>query len=117
MLNLLSNAVKFTDEGRIDVRCLGDDGIVRIEVRDTGRGIRTDLLDKIFEPFMQVDHSLTRTAEGTGLGLSISRQLARDMGGDIEVESTVGDGSVFSLVLPRRRDATRDARDTERRGQ
>ena len=117
MLNLLSNAVKFTDEGRIDVRCLGDDGTVRIEVRDTGRGIRTDLLDKIFEPFMQVDHSLTRTAEGTGLGLSISRQLARDMGGDIEVESTVGDGSVFSLVLPRRRDATRDARDTERRGQ
>ena len=117
MLNLLSNAVKFTDEGRIDVRCLGDDGTVRIEVRDTGRGIRTDLLDKIFEPFMQVDHSLTRTAEGTGLGLSISRQLARDMGGDIEVESTVGDGSVFSLVLPRRRDATRNARDTERRGQ
>ena len=115
MLNLLSNAVKFTERGRIHVRCLGDDGTVRIEVRDTGRGIRADMLDKIFEPFMQVDHSLTRTAEGTGLGLSISRQLARDMGGDIQVESTPGDGSVFSLVLPRRRDLERDARDTERR--
>src|SRR6185312_14144934 len=91
MLNLLSNAVKFTERGRIHVRCLGDDGTVRIEVRDTGRGIRADMLDKIFEPFMQVDHSLTRTAEGTGLGLSISRQLARDMGGDIQVESTPGD--------------------------
>ena len=115
MLNLLSNAVKFTDKGRIHVRCRGDDGTVRIEVHDTGRGIRGDLLDRIFEPFMQVDHSLTRTAEGTGLGLSISRQLARDMGGDIEVESTPGDGSVFALVLPRRRDTERDARDTERR--
>jgi len=115
MLNLLSNAVKFTERGRIHVRCLGDDGTVRIEVRDTGRGIRADMLDKIFEPFMQVDHSLTRTAEGTGLGLSISRQLARDMGGDIQVESTPGDGSVFALVLPRRRDLERDARDTERR--
>jgi two-component system, sensor histidine kinase and response regulator len=115
MLNLLSNAVKFTDQGRIHVRCRGDDGTVRIEVRDTGRGIRADLLDKIFEPFMQVDHSLTRTAEGTGLGLSISRQLARDMGGDIQVESTLGNGSVFALVLPRHRDPERDAREAERR--
>jgi len=117
MLNLLSNAVKFTDTGRIDVRCLGDDGTVRIEVQDTGRGIRHDLLDKIFEPFMQVDHSLTRTAQGTGLGLAISRQLARDMGGDVAVESTLGSGSVFALILPRRRDLARDAQDSDRRGQ
>ena len=114
MLNLLSNAVKFTDHGRIDVRCVGDDGTVRIEVRDTGRGIRADLLRRSSSRSCRCDQSLTRTAEGTGLGLSISRQLARDMGGDITVESTLGGGSVFALILPRRRDQERDARDSER---
>ena len=101
MLNLLSNAVKFTEAGLIVVRCSVDDTHVRIEVRDTGRGIRAELLDKIFEPFVQGDSSLTRTVEGTGLGLSISRQIARSMGGDITVESEVGAGSTFTLVLPR----------------
>jgi len=103
MLNLLSNAVKFTDRGRIDVRCAVDDGTIRIDVKDTGRGIPAPLLDSIFEPFVQGDRSLTRTAEGTGLGLSISRQLARGTGGDIVVESVLGEGSTFSLMLPRRR--------------
>jgi PAS domain S-box-containing protein len=102
VLNLLSNAVKFTDRGRIDVRCAVDDSMIRIEVKDTGRGIDATLLDSIFEPFVQGDRSLTRVAEGTGLGLSISRQLARAMGGDIEVESIQGKGSTFVLVLPRR---------------
>jgi len=101
MLNLLSNAVKFTDRGRIDVRCDVDDRSFRIEVKDTGRGIRAPLMDAIFEPFTQGDGSLTRLAEGTGLGLSISRQLARAMGGDITVESVLGDGSTFAVVLPR----------------
>ncbi|HKO13570.1 MAG TPA: ATP-binding protein [Acidobacteriaceae bacterium] len=105
MLNLLSNAVKFTDHGRIEVRCAGDDTTVRIEVRDTGRGIRPEILDTIFEPFVQGDRTFTRTAEGTGLGLSISRELARAMGGEITVHSTVGQGSVFTLVLPRHRPA------------
>ena len=101
MLNLLSNAVKFTDQGRIDVRCVVDDGTVRIDVRDTGRGVRAPLLDSIFEPFVQGDRSLTRQTDGTGLGLSISRQLARGAGGDIVVESVLGEGSTFSLILPR----------------
>ena len=100
MLNLLSNAVKFTDTGRIDVRCAVQDSTFRIDVKDTGRGIEPALLDSIFEPFMQGDRSLTRSAEGTGLGLSISRQLARAMGGDIVVESEVGKGSKFGVVLP-----------------
>jgi PAS domain S-box-containing protein len=100
MLNLLSNAVKFTDSGRIDVRCVVQDSTFRIDVKDTGRGIEPTLLDTIFEPFMQGDRSLTRSAEGTGLGLSISRQLARAMGGDIRVESEVGEGSTFTVVLP-----------------
>ena len=103
MLNLLSNAVKFTDRGRIAVRCVVSDGTFRVDVADTGRGIQEPLLDSIFEPFTQGDRSLTREAEGTGLGLSISRQLARAMGGDITVESVLGSGSTFSLILPRRR--------------
>jgi PAS domain S-box len=101
LINLIANAVKFTDEGRIHVACQVDDDTVGIEVRDTGRGIRPELLEKIFEPFEQGDRSLTRTAEGAGLGLSISRQLGRAMGGDITVESALGKGSVFKLTLPR----------------
>ena len=101
MLNLLSNAVKFTDEGGIDVVCAVDDQFVQLRVRDTGRGIRSDLLSTIFEPFKQGDSSLTRPVEGTGLGLSISRQLARAMGGEIQVESVVGEGSTFTVLLPR----------------
>ena len=101
MLNLLSNSVKFTSEGEIDVVCDADDRFIRLIVRDTGPGIRADLLASIFEPFVQGDASLTRTAEGTGLGLSISRQLARAMGGDITVESRVGQGSTFTVLLPR----------------
>jgi PAS domain S-box-containing protein len=100
-LNLLANAVKFTDRGIIEVACAVEDHHVRVRVRDTGDGIRPELIESIFEPFVQGDRSLTRTVEGTGLGLSISRQLARGMGGDITVESTPGDGSTFTLVLPR----------------
>jgi len=76
------------------------DSTFRIDVKDTGRGIEPILLDTIFEPFIQGGRSLTRSAEGTGLGLSISRQLARAMGGDITVESEVGKGSTFAVVLP-----------------
>jgi PAS domain S-box-containing protein len=100
-LNLLSNAVKFTDRGLIETRCVADDGHIRIQIQDTGCGIAPELLDSIFEPFVQGNRSLTQAVEGTGLGLSISRQLARAMGGDITVESTVNVGSVFTLVLPR----------------
>jgi PAS domain S-box-containing protein len=102
VLNLVSNAIKFTPAGgRIVLSCdlLGADRIV-IHVRDTGGGIPDDKLEAIFEPFVQVGRSLTSAREGTGLGLAISRDLARAMGGDITIESTVGEGSVFSLRLP-----------------
>jgi PAS domain S-box-containing protein len=102
LLNLLSNAVKFTDSGQITVDCEVEQSRLLIHVEDTGRGIAPGILDSIFEPFVQGDRSLTRTAEGTGLGLSISRHLARGMGGDITVESRLGKGSRFSLVLPRK---------------
>jgi signal transduction histidine kinase len=71
-----------------------------IRVRDTGVGIPADRLDSVFEPFVQVDAELTRTASGAGLGLAISRDLARMMGGDLTVTSTVGKGSTFAVSLP-----------------
>ena len=74
---------------------------VRITVRDTGVGIAPDKLDAIFEPFVQVNTSLTRTTEGTGLGLAISRDLARGMGGDLKVHSVEGEGSAFTVTLPK----------------
>ena len=101
VLNLLSNAIKFTDRGRVELRCETDDSHVHITVRDTGRGIPSDQLEKIFEPFVQVERGLKRTATGTGLGLSIARDLAQGMGGTLVAESTPGVGSAFTLSLPR----------------
>ena len=101
LLNLLSNAVKFTPRGgRIEVRCRAGDGTVHIEIRDTGIGIPAEMLDRIFEPFVQVRSDLTRLTEGTGLGLAISRVLARGMNGDVTVQSDTGQGSRFTLSLP-----------------
>jgi signal transduction histidine kinase len=102
LLNLLVNATKFTDPGgEIEVCATGDDDTVRISVSDTGVGIPPDRLDAIFEPFVQVHRSLKHPIGGTGLGLSISRDIARKMGGDISVTSVLGEGSTFTLVLPR----------------
>jgi signal transduction histidine kinase len=101
LVNLLSNAVKFTDRGgRVELTCEGAGDLVRVHVRDTGIGIPADQLERIFEPFVQVRADLTRTAEGTGLGLAISRDLARGMDGDLTAESTLGEGSTFTLTLP-----------------
>ena len=106
MLNLLSNAIKFTPSGghvRVTAVALGN--AVSITVSDTGIGIPSDRFDAIFEPFVQLARSTTGgTAtgqEGTGLGLAISRDLARAMGGDLTVRSTLGEGSVFELRIPR----------------
>jgi len=102
LVNLLSNAVKFTDSGgRVDMSCLADAQRVRIGIIDTGIGIPADKLHVIFDPFVQVRGDLARRHEGTGLGLAISRDLARAMGGDLTVESTLHEGSTFTLVLPR----------------
>jgi PAS domain S-box-containing protein len=100
VLNLLTNAVKFTDPGgRVELRWEASGDAVRIQVADTGHGIAPDKQAAIFEPFVQVDTSLTRVSEGTGLGLAISRDLARAMDGDLTVESEEGHGSVFTLHL------------------
>jgi signal transduction histidine kinase len=101
LLNLLSNAIKFTPEGgRIELRAALEHGEVRIEVRDTGIGIPTEKLEAIFEPFVQVRVDSAHSRDGAGLGLSISRNLARGMGGDLQVESVEQQGSTFTLSLP-----------------
>jgi signal transduction histidine kinase len=101
VLNLLTNAMKFTEPGgRVELDCTLDGDTVGITVTDTGRGIAAEHLERVFEPFVQVDTSRTRTHEGVGLGLAISRDLARGMGGDIVAESTKGVGSTFTLTLP-----------------
>jgi signal transduction histidine kinase len=102
LVNLVTNAIKFTPAGgQISIACVPDAGSVRLTVTDTGIGIPADTLPSIFEPFVQVDTRLTRTHEGVGLGLAISRDLARAMGGDLTVESRIGEGSCFTLTLRR----------------
>ena len=83
------------------MRCSVEDDRARVIVRDTGIGIPAERLEQVFEPFVQLGRTLSSRNEGTGLGLAISRELARAMGGDLTVESRVGQGSAFTLVLPR----------------
>ena len=103
MTNLIGNAVKFTEQGgvAVQVRAAQIEGAIdfRIEVVDSGVGMPADALDKIFDPFVQADSSVTRKFGGTGLGLSISRKFARALGGDITVESEFGSGSRFLVRL------------------
>lgn len=102
ILNLLSNAIKFTKSGgRLGIAWMPVESEVRIRVEDSGCGIPPDRLDSVFEPFVQVYSSRTRPAGGSGLGLSISKDFAIGMGGALLVESEVGKGSTFTLVLPR----------------
>ena len=102
LLNLLSNAIKFTPaDGAVDVQCRASETHVHVDVRDTGTGIPAEKLQAIFEPFVQLDRSLTNVREGAGLGLAISRDLARAMGGDLTAESALGTGSTFTLTLRR----------------
>ncbi len=102
LTNLLSNALKFTPRsGRIELTVDSGEGSVTFEVRDSGSGIPTGELDRVFESFYQVDGSTTRSTGGTGLGLTISRRLARMMGGDLVLESQgTGTGTTARVVLP-----------------
>ena len=100
ILNLLSNAAKFTHEGKIVLSARQDGVNLLIAVSDTGIGISEEALPRIFKEFQQADSSTTRQYGGTGLGLSISRNLARLLGGDLNVESELGKGSTFTAVIP-----------------
>ena len=104
LINLANNAVKFTERGSIVVRVTQDeetaqDAVVRISVRDSGIGIAPDRLDRLFKSFSQVDSSTTRKHGGTGLGLVICKQLAEMMGGEIGVDSQVGQGTTFWFTV------------------
>lgn len=102
LYNLLSNAVKFTDDGgRVEIRAfrVGTDNF-RISVKDSGIGIRADDLGRLFTEFEQLDTGTARRFEGTGLGLALTRRIVELQGGVIEVESTFGEGSTFSVTLP-----------------
>lgn len=104
LFNLLSNAAKFTHNGKIRLKIsLGnaaDKGFVLYQVSDTGIGIASDKLEKIFNDFVQANGSISQHYGGTGLGLTISKKLSRLMGGDISVKSELGVGSTFTLRLP-----------------
>ncbi|MBD5778875.1 response regulator [Pelagicoccus sp. NFK12] len=105
LLNIAGNAIKFTTEGSVDIsiRLLkrrGSEVVVEYSIRDTGIGIPEDKIGKLFSSFMQVDDSHTRIFGGTGLGLAISKRLVDLLGGTLEVESSLGEGSCFSFQIP-----------------
>ena len=118
LINLFSNAIKFTDPGgKVTIDCTVEvrseaerpgfdfrQAWLSLRVCDTGIGMASEAVEKVFEPFVQVEKPLTRTRGGTGLGLTISRRLARLMGGDITAKSYPGEGSTFTLWLPASRE-------------
>jgi signal transduction histidine kinase len=99
--NFVSNALKFTERGEVRVSARqGADDTTVFTVTDTGIGIAPEHLERVFEEFAQVDSPVQRRVKGTGLGLPLSRRLARLLGGEVTVDSEVGRGSTFALVLP-----------------
>ncbi|NBC17484.1 MAG: hypothetical protein GVY18_09255, partial [Bacteroidetes bacterium] len=99
--HLLDNAIKFTDEGQIRVALEADHDEIHVRVHDTGIGIDEDLLPKIYDEFVQGSTGLERTHQGNGLGLTVSRRLIEEAGGTLQVASSKGEGSRFTIVLPR----------------
>jgi signal transduction histidine kinase len=102
LVNLGANAIKFTDAGHVEIAALPEGDHVNFSVRDTGIGIATADIPRLFRPFTQLDSGVTRRYGGTGLGLYISHRLALLLGGTLTVESAVGEGSVFTLRIPAR---------------
>lgn len=101
LYNLLDNAVKYTpDKGNVEVSLEGGGSCAVLTVADTGEGIALEHLPHIFERFYRVDKARTRTEGGTGLGLSIARSIVTAHGGTIGVASTVGQGTIITVVLP-----------------
>jgi len=118
LVNLVSNAVKFTEQGsvRIDARLAKEDQ-VEIRVRDTGIGIKDESMEVLFEPFQQVDMSLTKKYEGTGLGLYLCKKISALLGGRLSARSRFGEGSEFTVLLPLRYEGKDHETDSADRGQ
>ncbi len=104
--NLLTNAIKYTEKGEIDLvcKCINENNMtnIMVSVRDTGRGIKKDDIDKLFNKFERLDVERNSTIEGTGLGLAITKQLVEMMGGKINVQSRFGEGSIFIVQIPQK---------------
>jgi PAS domain S-box-containing protein len=101
LTNLVENAIKFSSEGKINIDTFAyDDDFWALRVSDEGPGIPAEAYDLIFEPFRQIDGSMTRIHGGTGLGLAIVKQMTELMGGFIQLESVMGQGSTFTVLLP-----------------
>jgi signal transduction histidine kinase len=100
LLNLVGNAIKFTDTGEVEIRAGLDKGQFVLTVRDTGPGIADADQERIFAEFQQIDNSSTRKKGGTGLGLAISKRMVEMQGGTMSVDSVLGQGSTFRVVLP-----------------
>ena len=104
--NLLSNAIKYTEQGSIElnIKCINkkETSLLFITVKDTGRGIKKEYIDKLFHKFERLDIEKNTTTEGTGLGLAITKKLVELLGGKINVESTFGKGSIFMVTLPQK---------------
>ncbi len=106
LVNLVGNAIKFTEEGEVCIgvtflpRWVNDEPAVRLQVADTGLGMDRATMDRLFAPFVQADASTSRKFGGTGLGLTITKNVVEMLGGEVAVDSHVGEGSVFSLTIP-----------------
>src|SRR5262245_27007889 len=101
VLNLVSNAFKFTFEGEVAISLKPVNGVVELQTRDTGVGIPDDQRAKVFERFHRIERTSARTHEGTGIGLALVQELVKLHGGSVEVNSTVGVGSTFTVTIPR----------------
>ena len=100
LLNLVGNAIKFTDAGGVAIKVAPGNGSFNVAVHDTGPGIPTADHDKLFEEFQQADNSITKVKGGTGLGLAIARRIIELHGGRLWVDSSPGNGSVFTFEIP-----------------
>ncbi|MDQ6602915.1 MAG: HAMP domain-containing histidine kinase, partial [Chloroflexota bacterium] len=98
--NLLLNAIKYSEDGAVRVRVADEGESVRIAIADCGIGIPTEALSHIFEPFYRAENAASGSRRGMGLGLPISKALVAAHGGEMAVESRVGEGSTFTLILP-----------------
>jgi signal transduction histidine kinase len=109
LLNLVGNAIKFTDKGSVELVAIATQHTFDVSVRDTGPGIAVEDHERIFEEFHQIDNTTTRTKGGTGLGLAIARRIAEMHNGRLTVESVLGAGSTFRLVVPVRVEEHKEA--------
>jgi signal transduction histidine kinase len=109
LLNLVGNAIKFTDHGSVEITARMVDFSFEIAVKDTGPGIAPEDQRKVFEEFQQVDNSSTRQKGGSGLGLAISKRIVEMHGGTIDVQSVLGEGSTFRIMVPVRAEKQMEA--------